>query len=171
MPLAPSLALATLLAVLLVMGGEALLSRFNERLLRARGATEAEGDVYTVMQWAYPACFVAMAIEGAVSGPAPARVLAMGLAVFGLAKALKAWAIGSLGYRWTFKVLVLRDAPLVAAGPYRYLSHPNYLAVAGELLGFALTVWAPATGVLALLGFGALMRRRIAIEDRALGRQ
>ena len=170
MPLAASLALATLVAVLLVMGGEAMLSRFNERLLKQRGATEAEEDVYPVMQWAYPACFVAMAVEGAVSGPAPAPVLASGLAVFGLAKALKAWAIGSLGYRWTFKVLVLPDAPLVAAGPYRYLRHPNYLAVVGELLGFGLTVWAPATGVLALLGFGALMRRRIAIEDRALGR-
>lgn len=171
MPLAPSLALATLIAVLLVMGGEALLSRFNEQLLRQRGAKDVEGDVYAVMQWAYPACFVAMAVEGAVSGPAPAQVLALGLAVFGLAKALKAWAIGSLGYRWTFKVLVLPDRPLVEAGPYRYLSHPNYLAVAGELVGFALTVWAPMTGLIALLGFGALMRRRIAIEDRALGRQ
>lgn len=171
MPLSITIALVTLIAALLVMGGEAVLSRFNERLLRQRGARDVEGDVYATMQWAYPVCFVAMTIEGAVTGPAPARVLAAGLAVFGLAKALKLWTIGSLGYRWSFKLLVLPGAPLVSAGPYRFLRHPNYLAVAGELAGFALTVWAPVTGTLALLGFGALMRRRIGIEDRALGRQ
>lgn len=171
MPLASAIALATLVAVLLMMGGEAVLSRFNERLLLQRGARQVEGDVYATMQWAYPLCFVAMAIEGALTGPAPAQVLASGLAVFGLAKALKIWAIGSLGYRWSFKLLVLPGAPLVSAGPYRFLHHPNYLAVAGELAGFALTVWAPVTGVLAVLGFGALMRRRIRIEDGALGRQ
>jgi len=51
------------------------------------------------------------------------------------------------------------------------MRHPNYLAVLGEILGVALIVWARATGALALAGFGALMWRRIAIEDRALGRQ
>jgi isoprenylcysteine carboxyl methyltransferase (ICMT) family protein YpbQ len=51
------------------------------------------------------------------------------------------------------------------------MRHPNYLAVLGEILGVALTVWAPVSGLLGLAGFGALMRRRIAIEDRALGRQ
>jgi methyltransferase len=171
MPLSSAIALLTLVAVLLVMGGEAVLSRYNEALLRQRGAVDVEGDVYSTMQWAYPACFVGMAVEGALTGPAPAQVLAAGLAVFGLAKALKVWAIGSLGYRWTFRLLVLPGAPLVSAGPYRFLRHPNYLAVAGELAGFALTVWAPVTGLLAILGFGALMRQRIGIEDRALGRQ
>jgi isoprenylcysteine carboxyl methyltransferase (ICMT) family protein YpbQ len=51
------------------------------------------------------------------------------------------------------------------------MRHPNYVAVAGEIVGVALTVWAPVTGALSLLGFGTLLRRRIAIEDRALGRQ
>ena len=59
----------------------------------------------------------------------------------------------------------------MVSGPYRFIRHPNYVAVVGELLGFALVVWAPITGVVALVGFGALMWRRIAIEDRALGRQ
>ena len=104
-------------------------------------------------------------------GPAPAGALAAGLLLFGLAKALKMWAIASLGERWSFRVLVLPGRALVTSGPYRWLRHPNYVAVAGELAGVALTVWAVLTGPLALAGFIALLRRRIAIEERALGRQ
>lgn len=161
---------ATTIAALLIMAGEAVLSAFNERQLRARGAIEPEGDVIGTMKFAYPLSFVAMGIEGALTGPAPRDLMLYGLALFGLAKALKLWAISSLGWRWSFRVLVLPGAPLVASGPYRFLSHPNYLAVAGEIASVALIVWAPITGVLATLGFGRLMIRRIAIEDRALGR-
>ncbi len=169
--IAASLALVTLVAVLLIMAGEAVLSAHNERVLRSRGAIEPPGDVIAVMTWAYPLCFVTMALEGTLIGPASPTALAAGLATFGLAKALKVWAISTLGMRWTFRVLVLPGAPLVGRGPYAWLRHPNYLAVLGELAGMALIVWAPGSGLLALLGFGALLRRRIAVEDRALGRQ
>ncbi|MGE3886167.1 MAG: isoprenylcysteine carboxylmethyltransferase family protein [Vicinamibacterales bacterium] len=165
---APAVALVTLAAVLLVMAGEAVLSRVNEQGLRRRGAVEPPGDVYRTMQWAYPALFVAMAVEGATWGPSPRAVLLAGLVVFGAAKALKLWAITSLGDRWSFRVLVLPGVPLVESGPYRWMRHPNYLAVVGELLGVALTVWAPVAGLAALVGFGALMLRRIAVEERAL---
>ncbi len=68
-------------------------------------------------------------------------------------------------------MLVPPGAPLVAAGPYRWLRHPNYLAVAGEIAGAALLVGAFVSGALVLVGFGWLMRRRIAVEERALGRR
>jgi methyltransferase len=165
------IALLTAAAVLLIMAGEAVLSRVNETALRRQGAVEPPGDVYRVMQWAYPASFLAMALEGAWRGPAPARMLLTGLAIFGVAKALKLWAIASLGERWSFRVLVVPGRALVASGPYQWMRHPNYLAVLGEILGVALTVLAPVTGLLALAGFGALLWRRMAIEDRALGRQ
>jgi methyltransferase len=158
----------TLLAVLLVMAGEAALAAHNERALRAKGAVEPPGDVYDTMRWAYPAGFIAMALEGALTGPSPPNVLAVGLALFGLSKALKIWAISTLGPRWTFRVLVLRGAPLMTRGPYAMMRHPNYLAVVGELVGVALMVWAPMSGALAVIGFGTLLLRRIAIEDRAL---
>lgn len=161
---------ATTIAALLIMGGEAVLSAFNERQLRARGAIEPAGDVINIMRVAYPLAFVVMGIEGALTGPAPREVMMYGLALFGVAKALKLWAISSLGSRWSFRVLVLPDAPLVTAGPYRFLSHPNYLAVAGEIASVAMIVWAPITGVLATIGFGMLMLKRIRVEDRALGR-
>src|SRR5262245_39168731 len=112
-----AIALITLIAALLVMAGEALLAAFNERVLLTRGAREAPGDVYGTMRWAYPACFIAMAIEGAWTGPSAPSVLLGGLAIFGFAKALKAWAITTLGPRWTFRVIVQPDRPLVTAGP------------------------------------------------------
>ena len=167
---AVSIALVTLLAVLLMMGGELILSAFNEARLRARGAVEPDGDVIAAMRWAYPGSFVAMAIEGALSGPAPPAILVGGLVLFGVAKALKMWAIVSLGPRWSYRVLVIPGEPLVQSGPYRFVSHPNYLAVAGEMAGVAATVWAPITGTLAIMLFGWLMTRRIRVEDRALGR-
>lgn len=165
-----AVAALTVIAALLIMAGEAALSSFNERLLRARGAVEPEGDVIGIMRWAYPSSFVAMGVEGALTGPAPQEVMLWGLVGFGLAKALKSWAITSLGPRWSFRVLVLPDAPLVTTGPYRYLAHPNYVAVMGEIVSVAAIVWAPMTGVLAALGFGSLMLQRIRVEDRALGR-
>lgn len=168
----PALAIAvlTVLAALLMMGGELVLSRFNERQLRAKGAVEPPGDVIATMRWAYPLSFVAMAAEGALTGPSPAPVLLGGLALFGFAKALKVWAISSLGSRWSYRVLILPGAPLVTTGPYRFMSHPNYLAVVGELVSVAMIVAAPISGLLSTFAFGLLMRARIRIEDRALGR-
>jgi methyltransferase len=85
------------------------------------------------------------------------------------AKAIKFWAIATLGRRWTYRVLVLPGAPLVASGPYRFVRHPNYVGVVGELIAMALLSGARITGPLAVLVFGWLLVRRIAAEERALG--
>lgn len=163
--------LAALGVVLLAMIGEALHAARNERALLSQGAVEPAGDVYKTMRWAYPLCFIAMAIEAAMRGTPPPSLFRVGIVLFVFAKALKYWAIATLGPRWTFRVLVLPSAPLVVTGPYVYVRHPNYVAVVGELIGGAVMFAAPLAGVLALLGFGWLMLRRIAVEDRALGRQ
>jgi len=170
MSVAIVIAALTTIAVLLIMAGEAVLSSFNEKVLRARGAIEPQDDVINVMRWAYPGAFIVMGIEGALMGPAPRDVLMGGLALFGFAKALKIWAMSSLGSKWSYRVLVVPGEPLVKTGPYQFISHPNYLAVVGELVSAALIVWAPITGVLSTIGFGWLMIQRMKIEDRALGR-
>ena len=158
-----------LVVVLLGMLVELLVSRFNERRYRREGAVDVPDGVYRVMQWAYPGSFVAMAVEGMLAGRTPDAIAAWGVVVFAAGKALKAWAIASLGRRWTYRVLVLPGDPLVATGPYRLLRHPNYVGVIGELIGMALMMGALVTGPLALLGFGELLRRRVAAEERALG--
>jgi methyltransferase len=118
---------------------------------------------------AYPGLFAAILIEGGQRGATWSTAAAIGLAVFAAAKLLKYAAIAALGDRWTFRVLVLRGAPLVTRGPYRWMRHPNYVGVIGELLGAALLASAPVAGVVAIPLFGWLIRRRIAVEERALG--
>ena len=165
----PSPILATsLLAVLLMMLGESLISRRHERQLRQRGAVEPPDDVYAMMRWAYPGAFVVMAVEGALFGPADTPIVLAGALLLGAAKALKWWAMASLGTRWTFRVLIVPDAPLVRTGPYARLRHPNYVAVVGELLGMALLAGAAVSGPMAVLLFGLLLRQRIRVEDRAI---
>ncbi len=160
---------AVLASVVVVMLLEHHRSRANERALRAGGAVEPAGDVFPLMQVAYPACFVATAVEGWIREAGVGTWFWAGAIVFVAAKALKYWAVFTLGPRWTFRVLVLPGAPLVAHGPYRVLKHPNYAAVVGELAGVALMMTAPIAGAIAVVGFGWIMLRRIAIEERALG--
>jgi methyltransferase len=155
--------------VAIAMLTEAWLSRMHERTLRAAGAVEPPEDVYAVMQLAYPGCFIAMAAE-AWWRDAPSTLIVPGAIVFTIAKMLKWWAITSLGTRWTFRVLVPVGAPLVQHGPYRWMRHPNYVAVVGELVGAAMMLGTPWTGALACLVFSALMWKRIQVEEKALGR-
>ena len=150
------------------MLAEARRSRRHERALRALGAIEPPGDVYRAMQIAYPACFVVMVAEGFMRDVPLGRSLAGGAMVFAAAKAIKYWAIATLGDRWTFKVLVLPGYPLVTAGPYRLLRHPNYVGVVGELVGAALMADAPLAGAASVLVFGVLLLARIRVEERAL---
>ena len=157
-----------LVALLLVMLVEQRHSLANERALRERGAVEPRDDVYPIMRWTYPAAFVVMAIEGATFGPPPGMPTAFGIVVLIAAKALKVWAIRSLGERWTFRVLVPPDAPRVSHGPYAFVNHPNYIAVVGELIGFAIVVGARLTGPVATIVFGLLLRNRVKVENNAL---
>ena len=150
------------------MALEARLSSANEQRLRAGGAREPRGDVYQLMQIAYPACFVAIAAEAWLRQSRFTTLFAAGAILFLGAKALKYWAIASLGRRWVFRVLVPPGSSLVSSGPYRHLRHPNYVGVAGELAGMALMAQAPVTGILALLTFGMLLVARIRVEERAL---
>ena len=141
----------------------------NERAQRARGGVEPAGDVYKTMRVVYPGAFLAMFAEGAARGAPAAAVLVVGAGVFAAAKILKWWAIVSLGPAWTFRVIVVPGAPLIVRGPYRWLRHPNYVAVMGELTGVAAVAGAPVSGFVAAVVFGALLIKRIAVEERALG--
>jgi methyltransferase len=158
-----------LILVFAVMLAEARRASSNERTQRARGGVEPPDDVYKMMRVAYPAAFLAMIAEGFLRGGASAPVVTAGVILFVAAKALKWWAILSLGPFWTFRVIVVPGASLVTRGPYRYLRHPNYVAVVGELIAAALMTGALVTGSLATIGFGLLMLKRIAVEERALG--
>jgi methyltransferase len=160
--------------VFVPMLAEARRAARNEHQQRSRGGIEPPGDVYAVMRIAYPAAFLVMIAEALWRHPhgdaSFLNVEILGLTLFLIAKALKWWAILSLGPAWTFRVIVVPDAPQVEGGPYAYLRHPNYVAVVLELAGIALASGAQVSGPLVTLAFGALMMKRIFVEDKALGR-
>lgn len=149
--------------------GDAVLSARNERYLREAGAVEPPDDVYPLMRIVYPSAFLAMFIESVLRGGPPTMWWAIGSVIWIAARALKDWAIATLGDRWCFRVLPLPNLVLVTQGPYRWMRHPNYLAVVGELTGAAVMLTAPVAGTAFTLGFLEILRRRIRVEERALG--
>ena len=155
-----------LLIVYVPMIVEARVAAMNERTLRRRGGVEPADDVFALMRVAYPAVFLAMILEG-WRWPGHEHAVT-GLAIFMCGKLLKSWAMASLGDAWSFRVIVVPGAKLVSKGPYRWLRHPNYLGVMGELAGVALMSGARIAGPIGTILFALLMYKRISVEERAL---
>jgi methyltransferase len=86
------------------------------------------------------------------------------------AQALRWWAIATLGGRWNTRVIVVPGAAPVTGGPYRFLRHPNYLALVLEMLAVPLTHGAWLTALVFFALNAALLAVRIPAEERALGR-
>jgi methyltransferase len=162
----PVIALAVAVVLMLIELG---VSNRHEHMLKGLGAVAPPDPVYGTMRWAYPGVFVAMAVEGVIAGPAPLGMVWAGAALFAAAKLFKLWTIASLGHYWTYKVYVIPGAPLVTTGPYRFMRHPNYVAVIGEILSMALVSHARIVGPIGLVFFGILLILRVRAEERALG--
>lgn len=160
--------LTALTVVVMTMAGEAVVSANHERRLRAAGAVEPAGDVYAWMQAVYPAGFAACVAEGWWRGADWAGVAAVGALLFLAGKVIKYTAIVSLGWRWTFRVLPVPGMAPVRAGIYRWLRHPNYVGVLGEIVGIGVWMRAPLAGAAFLVTFLWLLRRRIHVEEQAL---
>jgi methyltransferase len=92
------------------------------------------------------------------------------LALAVLAQGLRWWVITTLGPRWNTRVIVIPGLAPVEAGPFRWLRHPNYLAVVTEGLVLPLMHGAWITAVTFTVLNAFLLRARVAVEDRALGR-
>jgi len=154
------LALVTLQRV-----GELWLSNRNTRRLLARGAREVAPRHYLLIVLVHASWLAALwwlAPKG--------RIDAFWLSLFVLLQLARVWVIATLGDRWTTRIIVLPDAPLVRSGPYRWVNHPNYMIVAGEiaLLPLAFGLWRLAM-VFTLLN-AAVLAVRIGEENAALGR-
>lgn len=151
------------------MAGEALLAAAHERVLLSEGAQVVPDASYRWMRVAYPTGFLAVCLEGWWRQAPWSGDVVLGIAVFTLGKVIKYVAIATLGRRWSFRVLIVPGAPLVVDGIYRVLRHPNYVGVAGEVVGAGLWLQAPITGTLFAVTFGLILLWRIRIEERALG--
>jgi len=145
---------------------ELWLARTNTtRLLRA-GAVELDRGGYKFLVALHAAWLAALLATVPAATPPNWPLLGAFLAL----QAARIWVIASLGRRWTTRLIVLPRAPLVARGPYRWLRHPNYLIVAGEVAILPLAFAAVAIAVGFSACNGLLLARRIRLENAALGR-
>lgn len=148
---------------------ELWLSRRNARWARERGAVEYGASHLVWMKLLHTGFFIGCIAEvWLASRPFVPGVAAVCLVVAAAAQALRYWTIHTLGRRWNVAVIVLPGVPAVAAGPFRYIRHPNYLAVVAEGLAVPLmhSLFITA-GVFSLLN-AALLCVRIGVEERAL---
>jgi methyltransferase len=159
-----------ILAVAVERLAELVVAKRNARWAFAQGGKEFGHEHYPIMVTLHTALLLGCVIEPwALHRPFIGWLGWPMLAVAVLAQVLRWWCITTLGQRWNTRVIVLPEAPLVRQGPYRWLHHPNYVAVVAE--GFALplihTAW--LTAVAFTLANAMLLRTRLRVENSALG--
>jgi methyltransferase len=152
-----------LAAVTAQRAGELVLSHYNVGRLMARGAVEVAPRHYPLMVAVHGGWLIALWVFGYDQ---PVQPVAL---IFYLAlQALRFWVMRTLGPRWTTRIIVLPGAPLISAGPYRYLAHPNYAVVAGEIALLPLTLGLPWLAATFTILNAAVLFVRIRAENRAL---
>ena len=149
--------------------GELVLARRNTDRLRAQGAHEVAAGHYPLIVALHAAWLAGLWYFVVWRGPDMAVSL-IWLGVFVVLQVLRVWVIATLGPRWTTRIMVLPGAPLVAGGPYRFVSHPNYCVVAAEILVLPLVFGLVGYGIVFSILNAAVLWIRIRAEEAALGR-
>ena len=148
---------------------ELFVSGRNVRRLMARGAREHGRGHFPALAAMHTLFPLALLTEVLVLGARPGRFAVLWVALFVGAQLLRIAAMRALDGFWTVRVIVLDGAPLVRHGVYRWLRHPNYLAVVIELLSAPLMFGAWRTAVAFSIANAFALRVRIRCEERALG--
>jgi methyltransferase len=149
--------------VTLQRAGELVISRNNTRKLLARGAVEVASGHYLPIVAVHAAWLLSLWVFGRHH-----QVNPVALGVYLVLQGFRIWVLRTLGSRWTTRIIVLPDQPLVSAGPYRLLSHPNYVVVAGEIAVLPLVFNLPLLAALFTVLNAAVLAVRIRAENRAL---
>jgi methyltransferase len=144
--------------------GELVYARRNTRYLLADGAYEVAPGHYPVIVAVHTLWLLSLALFV----PADTQPVWGLLAVFVVLQALRIWVLATLGRFWTTRIITLPGAPLVRRGPYRFVKHPNYLVVAGEIAVLPLAFGAWQIAVIFSLANAAILAWRIRCESRAI---
>jgi methyltransferase len=148
---------------------ELVVSRRNAAWSMARGGVETGRRHYRVMVVLHTGLLVGALVEVWIRHPTLLPLLAASMFVLVLAsQGLRWWCISTLGPRWNTRVIVVPGLPLVGSGPYRWLRHPNYGAVAVEGLALPLVHSAWITAAVFTVLNAVLLAVRIRVEDTAL---
>lgn len=148
---------------------ELVISQRNIRWAKARGGHEVGGAHYPAMVALHVWLLVGSVLEVVVLGRAFLPWLGWpALIAVAVAQCLRWWCIATLGNQWNTRVVVVPGAGRVTSGPYRWLRHPNYVAVVleGVCLPLVHTAWITATTF--SIANAWVLRRRVTVENRAL---
>lgn len=145
--------------------GELVVARRNTAALRAEGAFEVGGSHYPLIVAVHAAWICGLALWIVLGSP---RLSFGWLSLYALLQVARLWAMMSLGRFWTTRIIVVPNAPLIKRGPYKFVRHPNYLVVAGEIAVLPLAFGAISLAIVFTLLNGAALAIRIGVENRAL---
>jgi methyltransferase len=136
----------------------------NTRALHQRGAIELGAAHYPLIVLLHASWLIAVF----ASAPRDQPPLWGWIAVYLALQAARLWTIWSLGPYWTTRIISLPGAPLIKRGPYRFLRHPNYAVVIGEIAVLPLAFREPLIAVVFSALNLALLARRVRVETEAL---
>jgi methyltransferase len=149
--------------VTLQRAGELLVARRNTQRLMARGAVEISAGHYPLVVAVHAAWLISLWLFGRDQ-----PVNAIALAAYLVLQGFRGWVFWTLGKRWTTRIIVIPGETLVSAGPYRYLSHPNYAVVIGEIAVLPLVFYLPWLAASFTALNAVVLAIRIRAENRAL---
>jgi methyltransferase len=149
--------------VTLQRAAELVAARRNTRNLLARGAVELASGHYPLVVALHAGWLISLWVFGRDQ-----PVSAIALAAYLVLQGLRGWVFWTLGARWTTRIIVLPGERLVSAGPYRYLSHPNYAVVTGEIAVLPLVLHLPWIAAIFTILNAGVLAIRIRAENRAL---
>jgi methyltransferase len=129
----------------------------------ARGALEVAPQHFPLMVAVHATWLISLWVFGHDQS-----IKTIALVFYLVLQALRIWVMRTLGPRWTTRIIVLPGEPLVSAGPYRYLAHPNYVVVAGEIAVLPLALGLPWLAATFTILNAAVLFVRIRAENRAL---
>lgn len=176
-PLPVAAAMSFLSYQVWVLGTVALLRLWelvfsHRKLVQARRASGAEliaEPEYPLMVLVHGGWFAGMIAETVVRNfPFSGVIVLAALLLWIIALALRFWVLISLDDFWNVRLIARPNQPVIVSGPYRYLRHPNYLAVILEIAAVPLIVGAPFTALLASIANGLVLIQRIRREEAYL---
>ena len=160
-----SLAAVVLALVTLQRLIELMIARRNTSALLAQGAREVAPEHYPIIVAVHAAWLAGLWWLAGIPGLVPGLGWLIAFIVLQLGRV---WVLATLGPRWTTRIIVLPGAPLVTGGPYRFLSHPNYAVVAGEIAVLPIAFGLYAFAIVFTLLNAAILLVRIRAESAAL---
>jgi methyltransferase len=143
---------------------ELALAERNTRRLKSQGAREVGAAHYPLFVVMHASWLVALA----VFVPWRTEPVWWLIGLFALLQLGRVWVIATLGLYWTTRIITLEEAPVVTGGPFRFVRHPNYLVVAGEIAVLPLAFGAWEIALIWSVLNAALLFHRIRVEDAAL---